>query len=520
MLLNLGGSEVNLQSCAKMQRKHGVHGRTGEAWRKQLKRTWSGSGEWHREAGVRIAEFRRGYKGLAALEDGGVGEEIWLDSPPVVAYVCGGMPTPSASANQEFAVVDVETTGLFPYAHDRIIEIAVVSLDAIGTPLAEFVTIVNPQRDVGPTRIHGLSARDVLNAPLFEEIAGDVECRLKGNVFVAHNARFDHDFVSAEFARMGKPLPPIPTLCTMRLAGHNVDSLASFSLDSLCNHFEIEREQAHCALEDARATARLLSILIASLRSRRQDLHDFIQGGQPSSFAWPDLAPSGRVLTREYTAKRPETSYLARLVEALPTTADPDGADSHMEYFDLLNRVLEDRRVTEAEVGSLHEVATRWGLTKEHARSVHVDYLAAIVEAALEDGVVTEAERADLDEVARLLGFDSALLTEMLDLSRNRRAGQSDGATQRGENQLRGQSVCFTGESRLMFGGAPLARATAESLAAETGMVVKSSVTKGLDLLVTADADSLSGKAEKARKYGTRVIAETVFWRLVGLEMK
>jgi len=385
--------------------------------------------------------------------------------------------------------------------------------------MAEFVTIVNPQRDVGPTRIHGLSARDVLNAPLFEEIAGDVECRLKRNVFVAHNARFDHDFLTAEFARMGKPLPPIPTLCTMRLAGHNVGSVASLSLDSLCNHFEIEREQAHCALADARATARLLSILIASLRSRRQDLHDFVQGGQPSSFAWPDLAPSGRVLTREHTAKRPEASYLARLVEALPTTA-PAGADGHMEYFDLLNRVLEDRRVTEAEVGSLHEVATRWGLTKEHARSVHVDYLAAIVEAALEDGVVTEAERADLDEVARLLGFDSALLTEMLDLSMNRRAGQCDQGTRRGENQLRGQSLCFTGESRLMFGGVPLSRAMAESLAAETGMVVKSSVTKGLDLLVTADADSLSGKAEKARKYGTRVIAETVFWRLVGLEMK
>jgi DNA polymerase-3 subunit epsilon len=43
-----------------------------------------------------------------------------------------------------------------------------------GKVVSEFSTLVNPQRDVGPTRIHGLRARDVAAAPHFAEVAGQV----------------------------------------------------------------------------------------------------------------------------------------------------------------------------------------------------------------------------------------------------------------------------------------------------------------------------------------------------------
>jgi hypothetical protein len=69
------------------------------------------------------------------------------------------------------AVIDVETTGLFPWRHDRIVEIAAVVVNEHGMIEREFVSLVNPQRDVGPTRIHGLTAEDVLHAPPFCDIA-------------------------------------------------------------------------------------------------------------------------------------------------------------------------------------------------------------------------------------------------------------------------------------------------------------------------------------------------------------
>jgi DNA polymerase-3 subunit epsilon len=56
-----------------------------------------------------------------------------------------------------------------------------------------------------------------------------------------------------------------------------------------------------------------------------------------------------------------------------------------------------------------------------------------------------------------------------------------------------------------------------EALASDAGLTVARSVTKALNVLVVADPDTMSGKAEKARRYGTRIIAEPVFWRLLGI---
>ena len=41
---------------------------------------------------------------------------------------------------------------------DRIIEIAVLRLDRNGETLREYVTLVNPFRDIGPTHKHGIAA--------------------------------------------------------------------------------------------------------------------------------------------------------------------------------------------------------------------------------------------------------------------------------------------------------------------------------------------------------------------------
>ena len=117
-------------------------------------------------------------------------------------------------------VIDVETTGLRPYRHDRIVELAALVIHPDGTILREFVTLLNPERDLGPTWLHGISARDVLVAPRFGEIAGALLEVLDGCVALAgHNVRFDHSFLAIEFGRLGYSFPDGPMLCTMQLAG-------------------------------------------------------------------------------------------------------------------------------------------------------------------------------------------------------------------------------------------------------------------------------------------------------------
>ena len=120
-----------------------------------------------------------------------------------------------------YAVVDVETTGLFPGRHDRVIEIGVVLVDREGRQVDEWSTLVNPARDLGPQHIHGIQSGDVLRAPTFAEIAGDLAARLTGRVVVAHNLNFDLRFLAAEYARLSTPVPLDYDrgLCTMLLSG-------------------------------------------------------------------------------------------------------------------------------------------------------------------------------------------------------------------------------------------------------------------------------------------------------------
>ena len=63
----------------------------------------------------------------------------------------------------------------------------------------------------------------------------------------------------------------------------------------------------------------------------------------------------------------------------------------------------------------------------------------------------------------------------------------------------------------------PVTRGQAHQFAEDAGLSVRKGISKGLDLLVIADPDSQSGKARKAREYGTRVIAEQVFWSTIGV---
>lgn len=94
------------------------------------------------------------------------------------------MPGPS------FAVIDFETTGLFPGEHDRVIEVAVVHSDPHGTITGRWETLINPGRDLGPQRLHQIRAADVMKAPFFVQIAGQLLELLRGRVLVAHcNAR-------------------------------------------------------------------------------------------------------------------------------------------------------------------------------------------------------------------------------------------------------------------------------------------------------------------------------------------
>ena len=423
-------------------------------------------------------------------------------------------------AVDEFCVVDVETTGFSPRLGDRVIEVATVRVRAGGEVLDEWSTLVNPSRDIGATDVHGISAGDVLGAPDFSQISGDLLERLDGAVIVAHNLRFDWGFLEAEFARAGHRLPPLPGLCTLALA-HRLQPGGSHKLAACCASQGINLTAAHEALGDARATGRLLvAYLDAACALGLVGLAAL--GCEP--LTWPPelpaLTPCGRRHPRGARAVQLEVqaSYLAGLVRRLEGSpaASPDVA----AYLDLLDRALEDRRVSADEANALAETAREWGLSADATREVHGSYLGSLCNAALADEVLTDAERRDLELVAQLLALSSDDLQDALGRAAGRGNGETAAVpTPRSRDDLAGLSVCFTGAVSATLNGAPITRSQAERFANEAGLLVSDNVTRGLDLLVVADPDTLSGKARKARSLGTRIMAQQVFWRAIGVDV-
>lgn len=415
------------------------------------------------------------------------------------------------------AVIDVETTGLNPYRHHRIIEIAALSVSLDGTVVREFVTLINPDRDIGPTRIHGITSGEVLAAPRFEEIAGGLLHALEGCVAIAgHNVRFDHSFLGAEFGRLGYSFPAGPLLCTMHLAGGG-------SLSGACSDYGVAFEgEAHSARVDAFATSQLLVSLLNDAPNLSAEILNW------SPIDWPDVPRmAARLLprrdSRQHQATKP-TYIQALLNRVLPDLPPAEALSATLSYTALLDRILQDRCVDEEEANALIELAARWKLSPKQIQTINQDYLLRLGEAALADGVVTDAERRDLRQVASLLGLDSQDLDHTLAIARQRvneeRYRASQAASPLRRDDFAGERVCFTGECECRLNGEAITRRMAAELATRLGLIVDESVTKKLDMLVVADPYTQSGKARKARRYGIRILHERVFWRLLGLEIE
>jgi DNA polymerase-3 subunit epsilon len=168
-----------------------------------------------------------------------------------------------------FAVVDVETTGMRAIGRDRVTDVAVVVLQGSRRELV-FESLVNPGVPIPPriAALTGITAELVRDAPSFEVVVDQLLAALAGRIFVAHNARFDWGFLSAE-VRRARALGLTGTkLCTVRLARRLLPQLESRSLDSLSYFFGLENRARHRAAGDALATAQVLERLLLLARER------------------------------------------------------------------------------------------------------------------------------------------------------------------------------------------------------------------------------------------------------------
>jgi DNA polymerase III epsilon subunit family exonuclease len=177
--------------------------------------------------------------------------------------------------NVSFAVVDCETTGVNPET-DRILQVAAIIVNGEGEVVDQFDTVVRPESPEnythGAEHIHGISKEQVENGMPLREALEKLWTISSGNVFTAHNARFDIGFLHAESERVGLSNRIETHVDTLALARKtDAEKTRRHTLDALCEHYGIEREKAHDAKADATATAELLIHLMKEMGVERSD---------------------------------------------------------------------------------------------------------------------------------------------------------------------------------------------------------------------------------------------------------
>ena len=164
--------------------------------------------------------------------------------------------------NQGFVVLDTETTGLHDPA--RVIELALIFMSPAGLIESTWTTLLRGDGHAGGSkleRIHGIRDSDLVRAPTFEQIAAGFEDAVRGRLVFGHNAKFDRARINFELGLIRRRLlPELP--CTMYLGKHL--GHGQLKLDDAIDLFGIHRANAHCAYDDALATAELLKHYIIS----------------------------------------------------------------------------------------------------------------------------------------------------------------------------------------------------------------------------------------------------------------
>ena len=179
------------------------------------------------------------------------------------------------------AIVDVETTGLSP-ADNRITEIGVVTVD--GDRIDRWTTLVktSSRRELAATAVREPGSSD--DVPSFGDIAADLTQRLSGRLLVAHNARFDHAFLRAEFDRVGVSFNP-QVLCSVMLSRKLYPDSAHHDLDSLIERHGLRAGARHRALPDADLVWQLWQVI------HRHHSEEVIANTITSLLAGPVLPP-------------------------------------------------------------------------------------------------------------------------------------------------------------------------------------------------------------------------------------
>ena len=172
------------------------------------------------------------------------------------------------NSNNQYVVFDLETTGLSS-SSDAIVEISAIKV-IDGVVIGEYSTLVNPCMHIPypASCVNGITDDMVCDAPKIEEalkgfidFIGDLD-------LVGHNImRFDMQFIQRDAMRFFGETLNNHLIDTLFLSRRYLSTLASHSLESLADYYDVSYDGAHRALADCKITLQVYQNLLKEMES-------------------------------------------------------------------------------------------------------------------------------------------------------------------------------------------------------------------------------------------------------------
>lgn len=155
----------------------------------------------------------------------------------------------------DFAAIDFETANKYPTSVCSVGLVVVKN----GVIKDRYYSLIKPEPEYYSywnTRIHGLTAKDTEDSPVFPFVWKEIDPLIEGLPLVAHNSRFDEGCLKAVFRMYRMDYPDYRFFCTCNASRRLFKGqLPNHQLHTVAAHCGFDLKAHHNALADAEACA-------------------------------------------------------------------------------------------------------------------------------------------------------------------------------------------------------------------------------------------------------------------------
>jgi DNA polymerase III subunit epsilon len=394
-----------------------------------------------------------------------------------------------------YTIFDIQSTGV--NSDDRLVEVGLLQMDHRGDIIREYETLLQPNRDIPNSSIHGITESMVEGAPTFLDVSETInEFLSKTDLLLAFNLPLKWRMLGYAFMHESLPIPSTRAECLLSFFRNLVPN-APRKLKNLCVSHGVSLFTPHRSLPRVQAIAKVLY----------QYLDDLPQGESRFHRSTLQNLPSGLAYTREMSQEesRARAPILERLTSGLNGRADSPSYDA---YFELLDLVFADSVLEPQEALALFQRAAELGMSQEDASNAHERYVQGLLQVAYKDGYYTEMEAEHLESVAKALKVEEVVIDKSAD------------ALRLYPRDLKGMTVSFSGTPRGRINGQKVTRKQFAELVKKSGVEYRSKVTPEMDYLVFEDQEAADcEKLQAAKKHRVALVSEQVFWNWLGIQV-